>query len=270
LAAFVRPTPPFVPAPRPRLLGVASPRPRPPFIRARERVSDFSGPWRSPNLSQRCCGTSAWLFDFCNRLSCDARALFPWARSSRDEGGCPSCVATPGCAFAPATFPLCGGQAAPCAAASHVHLSDARPCDRTLSAEHGDPRPRTLLAWRKRHERDVGRRTSRLGRSTLMDCRPSVHRAGLASARSSSISYRASPVTDGGSGPGWIPFALTLPAEAAVVSPPREGRRRTSTEMLSTTWNRLTEGIAPCCRVGRDSGVRHPRGTLHDEALTLF
>lgn len=109
-----------------------------------------------------------------------------------------------------------------------------------------------------------------LGRSTLMDCGPSVHRAGLASARSSSISYRASPVTDGGSGPGWIPFALTLPAETDVVSPPREGRRRTSTEMLFTTWNRLTEGIAPCCGVGRDSGVRHPHGTLHDEALTLF
>jgi len=152
-----------VPMPRPRLLGVASPRPRPPFIRARERVSDFSGPWRSPNLSQRCCATSAWLFDFCNRLSCDARALFPWARPSHDEGGCPSGVATPGCAFALAPFPLCGGQAAPCAAASHARLSDARPCDRTLSAEHGDPLTRTLLAWRKRHERVVGRWTSRPG-----------------------------------------------------------------------------------------------------------
>jgi len=32
-----------VPAPRPRLLQVASPEPRPPFIRPRERVSDFFG-----------------------------------------------------------------------------------------------------------------------------------------------------------------------------------------------------------------------------------
>lgn len=31
---------------------------------------------------------------------------FPWARSSRDEGGCPSCVATPGCAFAPLLLPF--------------------------------------------------------------------------------------------------------------------------------------------------------------------
>ena len=147
-----------VPAPRPRLLGVAPPEPRPPFIRMRERVSNFFGPWRSPNLSQRCCVTSAWLFDFCNRLSCDARALFPWARSSREKGDCPSCVAAPGCAFAPAAFPLCGGRAAPCAAASHVHLSDARPCDRTLSAEHGDPLPANAG---QRHERDVGRRESR-------------------------------------------------------------------------------------------------------------
>jgi len=44
--------------------------------------------------------------------------------------------------FRAATFPLCGGQAAPSAAASHVHLSDARSCDRTLSAEHGNPLPR--------------------------------------------------------------------------------------------------------------------------------
>lgn len=93
-----------------------------------------------------------------------------------------------------------------------------------------------------------------LGRSTLMDCRPSVHRGGLASGAfqlelQPSIScHRRSERA------GMDPVRLsTSPAETAVVSPPREGRRRTSAEMLSTTWNRLTEGIAPCWRVGRGS-----------------
>lgn len=146
--------------------GVASSGPRPPFIRARERVSDFFGPWRSPSFSQRCCAISAWLFDFCNRLS--KRRTGTAVRgptSSRDEGGCPSCVATPRCAFAPATLPLCGGRAAPGAAASHVHLSDARPRAFGLrpnplrrTAETRYPATRG-----QRHERRVGRGTSRSG-----------------------------------------------------------------------------------------------------------
>jgi len=195
------------------------------------------------NFSQRCCATSAWLFDFCNRFQCDARALFPVGQILARRRGLPLMRCHTQVRFRAAAFPLCGGQATPSAAASHVHLSDARSCDRTLSAEHGDPLPRELGGSDMRETWAGGPRDP--GRSTLMDCRPSVHREGLASARSSSSSNRAPRVTDEGSEPGWNPSARTLPAEAAVVSPPREGRRRTSTEMLFTTWNRLTSEIAP-------------------------
>lgn len=81
--------------------------------------------------------------------------------------------------FRAAALPLCGGWTTPSAAASHVHLPDARSCDRTLSAEHGDPLPRELGGSDMRETWAGGPRD--LGRSTLMDCGPSVHRAGLAS-----------------------------------------------------------------------------------------
>jgi hypothetical protein len=132
-------------------------------------------------------------------------------------------------------------------------------------------RPATPRARGQRHERDVGRGTSRPG---------TKHVEGLPSVRAprgtcvwrvparAPTEHLLSPTRRASRDGSRPPDAL--PAEAAVVSPPREGRRRTSAEMLSTTWNRLTEGIAPCWRVGRDSGVRPPCGTLHDEALTLF
>jgi len=112
------------------------------------------------NFSQRCCATSAWLFDFCNRFHCDARALFPVGQILARRRGLPLMRCHTQVRFRAAAFPLCGGQATPSAAASHAHLSDARSCDRTLSAEHGDPLPR---ARGQRHERDVGRGTSRSG-----------------------------------------------------------------------------------------------------------
>lgn len=85
-----------VPPPPRRLLAVAPSEPRPPFTRTRERASVFFGPWRSPNLSQRCCAISAWLFDFCNRLS-------------RTHGHCsrgPDPRATKGIALQPLPHPV--------------------------------------------------------------------------------------------------------------------------------------------------------------------
>jgi hypothetical protein len=152
---------------------------RPPFIRTRERVSNFFGPWRSPRLSQRCCATSAWLFDFCNRLSMRRTGTVPVGQILARRRGLPLVRCHTRLRLRAATFPLCGGQVAPSAAASHVHLSDARSCDRTLSAEHGDPLPRELGGSDMRETWAGGPRD--LGRSTLMDCRPSVHRGGLAS-----------------------------------------------------------------------------------------
>lgn len=115
---------------------------RPPFTRTRERVSSFFGSWRSPRLSQRCCVTPAWLFDFCNRLSMRRTGTVPVGQILARRRGLPSLRCHTRLRLRAATFPLCGGQAAPSAAASHVHLSDVRPCGLTLSAEHGDPLPR--------------------------------------------------------------------------------------------------------------------------------
>lgn len=163
----------------PRSLGVASPGPRPPFIRTRERVSNFFGPWRSPIFSQRCCATSAWLFDFCNRFSMRRTGTVPVGQILARRRGLPLVRCHTRLRFRAAALPLCGGRTTPSAAASHAHLSDARSCDRTLSAEHGDPPPRELGGSDMREAWAGGPRD--LGRSTLRDCRPSVHRAGLAS-----------------------------------------------------------------------------------------
>lgn len=173
-----------VPAARPRLLGVASPRPRPPFIRTRERVSDFFGPWRSPNLSQRCCATSAWLFDFCNRLSLRRTGTVPVGQILARRRGLPFMRCHTRLRFRARHFsPLRRPSSAVCCSEprSSLRRSISRP--NPLRRTRRPATPQTFLTRPRSNDmRETWAGGPRnLGRSTLMDCRPSVHRAGLAS-----------------------------------------------------------------------------------------
>lgn len=91
---------------------------------------------------------------------CDARALFPWARSSRERGGCPLCVATPGCAFAPPLFPF--AEAKRRRVLQRATFISPTP---DLSIEPSPPNTETRhpATRGQRHERDVGRGSSRAG-----------------------------------------------------------------------------------------------------------
>lgn len=172
-----------VPPPPRRLLAVAPSEPRPPFTRTRERVSVFFGPWRSPNLSQRCCAIPAWLFDFCNRLSRTHGHCSRGPDPRATKGIAPHALPHPVALSRSHSSPLRRPSSAVCCSEprSSLRRSTLRPNPLRRTRRPATPQP-PFRAEEGNDMRETWAGGPRdLGRSTLMDCRPSVHRGGLAS-----------------------------------------------------------------------------------------
>jgi hypothetical protein len=199
---------------------------------------------------------------------CDARALLPWARSSRDEGDCPSCVATPVALARRCFSPLRRPSSAECCSEPRSSLRRSilrsNPLRRTR-------RPATPRARGQRHERDVGRGISRSGTKHVDGLRPIRAPRGTCVRRvpaRAPTEHLVSP-TKGASRDGTRPLGLCRPRQPSCHLPAKGGGVRPP-RCFPPPGTDSQKGLLPVWRVGRDSVVRHPRGALQDEALTLF